>query len=254
MNLQGYCNKIFAILCRLHLTLRRTLRCAVLFLFDKCVPLLYYIAMLEKLKKLKVNIGLKSIILIGVCVVLVVIDLLTKIFEERYDWEFNVIPKFIEVQGGFRNPGCAFSFLANASWGQGFLIAMTFVLLIVLIAVYIFLPERFTILKVALSLIVAGAVGNLIDRIAFRQVRDFIGVNIFGNMTYCNFADFWITFGTALAVLDIMFLNEFSLIPLTKKAKEAQAKKKEESAKKEHSESDTQENLNSDNTDTDGNE
>ena len=38
--------------------------------------------MLEKIKKLKVHIGWKSIILIGVCVVLVLIDLLTKIFEE----------------------------------------------------------------------------------------------------------------------------------------------------------------------------
>lgn len=184
--------------------------------------------MLEKIKKLKVNIGLKSIILIGICIVLILIDLLTKIYEERYNWNFKVIPNFIEVEGGavHRNPGCAFSFLANASWGQGFLIAMTFILLIVLIAVFIFMPERFTLLKVALSMIVAGAIGNLIDRIAYLQVRDFVGVNMFGNMVYCNFADFWITFGTALAILDILFLNEFALFPLTKKAKEAQANKK----------------------------
>ena len=208
--------------------------------------------MLEKLKKLKVNIGLKSIILIGVCVVLVIIDLLTKIFEERNNWNFKVIPNFIEVEGGamHRNPGCAFSFLAEASWGQGFLIAMTFILLVVLVALYIFLPERFTILKVALSMIVAGAIGNLIDRIAYRQVRDFVGVNMFGNMVFCNFADFWITFGTALAILDIMFLNEFALIPLTKKAQEAQAKKNEAKSDEEHKAED----INSNDTDADGNE
>lgn len=186
--------------------------------------------MLEKLKKLRVNIGWKSLVLIGVCIILILIDLLTKIFEERYSesWTFKVIPKFIEFEAGHRNPGCAFSFLANASWGQGFLIGMTFVLLALLIAVYVFLPERFIILKVALSMIVAGAIGNLIDRIAYREVRDFVGVNMFGNMVYCNFADFWITFGTALAILDIMFLNEWALIPLTKKAKEAQKKQKGE--------------------------
>ena len=211
--------------------------------------------MLEKLKKLKVNIGLKSIILIGVCVVLVIIDLLTKIFEERNNWNFKVIPNFIEVEGGavHRNPGCAFSFLAEASWGQGFLIAMTFILLIVLVALYIFLPERFLILKVALSMIVAGAVGNLIDRIAYLQVRDFVGVNMFGNMVFCNFADFWITFGTALAILDIMFLNEFALVPLTKKAKEAQAKREEEKTKTDNTVA-TPEDMKSDKTDTDGNE
>lgn len=191
--------------------------------------------MLEKIKKLRVHIGLKSIILAGVCIVLILVDLLTKIFEERYNWNFIVIPNFIEVEGGsvHRNPGCAFSFLANASWGQGFLIAMTFILLAVLIAVYIFLPERFTLIKVALSMIIAGAIGNLIDRLAYRQVRDFVGVNMFGNMVFCNFADFWITFGTALAILDIMFINEFALFPLTKKAKATQAKHKENEENKE---------------------
>lgn len=184
--------------------------------------------MLEKIKKLKVHIGLKSIILIGVCIILILVDLVTKIYEERYNWNFKVIPGFIEVEGGaiHRNPGCAFSFLANADWGQPFLISMTFILLIVLTAIYIFLPERFTILKVSLSLIVAGAVGNLIDRIAYLQVRDFVGVRMFGNMVFCNFADFWITFGTALAVIDFLFLDEFALVPLTKKAKEAQKAKK----------------------------
>ncbi len=209
--------------------------CAALNLFDKKFKLLYHIGMLEKIKKLRVHIGLKSIILAGVCIVLILIDLLTKIFEERYNWNFIVIPNFIEVEGGsvHRNPGCAFSFLANASWGQGFLIAMTFILLAVLIAVYIFLPERFTLIKVALSMIIAGAIGNLIDRLAYRQVRDFVGVNMFGNMVFCNFADFWITFGTALAILDIMFINEFALFPLTKKAKAAQAKHKENEENKE---------------------
>ena len=186
--------------------------------------------MLEKLKKLKVHIGWKSLLLIGVCVALVLVDLLTKIFEEKDGWNFTVIPNFIEVASGSRNPGCAFSFLANAEWGQSFLIAMTFILLAVLVVFYIFLPERFILLKVAVSMIVAGAVGNLIDRIAFREVRDFVGINMFGNMLSCDFADFWIVIGTVIAVIDILFINEWALIPLTKSAKAAQAKQKEQSA------------------------
>ena len=59
--------------------------CAALNLFDKKFKLLYHIGMLEKIKKLRVHIGLKSIILAGVCIVLILIDLLTKIFEERYN-------------------------------------------------------------------------------------------------------------------------------------------------------------------------
>lgn len=191
--------------------------------------------MLEKLKKLKVNIGWKSLVLIGVCVALILVDLLTKIFEEKDKWNFTVIPNFIEVASGSRNPGCAFSFLANAEWGQSFLIAMTFILLAALIVLFIFLPERFTLLKVALSLIIAGAIGNLIDRIAFREVRDFVGINMFGSMVSCNFADFWIVFGTVIAVIDILFINEWSLIPLTKSAKAAQAKKKEQPSEENNS-------------------
>ena len=184
--------------------------------------------MLEKLKKLKLNIGWKSLILIGVCIVLVLIDLLTKIFEERDNWNFTVIPKFIEVASGSRNPGCAFSFLAEAAWGQTFLIVVTFIMLAVLIAVFTVLPERFILLKVAISMITAGAVGNLIDRIAYREVRDFIGINMFGSMVSCNFADFWIVFGTIVAIIDILFINEWALIPLTKQEKAAQAKKSEQ--------------------------
>lgn len=192
--------------------------------------------MIEKLKKLKMNIGWKSLVLIGVCVVLVLIDLLTKIFEEKYNWNFTVIPNFIEVESGSRNPGCAFSFLADSSWGQPFLIAMTFILLAVIISVFIVLPERFTFLKVAICLITAGAIGNLVDRIAYREVRDFVGINMFGRMVSCNFADFWIVFGTVIAVVDMLFINEWAVFPLTKKAKAAQ-KAREQAEKTEKEES-----------------
>lgn len=189
------------------------------------------------MKKLKVNIGKKSLILIAVVVVLVAVDLLTKYFEEKYFWNFKVIPHFIEVMGKVRNPGCAFSFLDdNPEIGQPLLITMTFVLLAVLVFGFTVLPERFTLLKVAVALVISGAVGNLADRLMFREVRDFVGLNMFGTgMVYCNFADFFIVIGTAIALLDLIFLNEWALIPLTKKAKAAQAehKQKAEQADKE---------------------
>ena len=198
--------------------------------------------MLEKIKKLKVNIGWKSLILIGVGAALVLVDLLTKIFEEKDGWNFTVISNFIEVESGSRNPGCAFSFLANAPWGQTFLIVITFIMLAVLISIFLFLPERFLILKTSVSMIAAGAIGNLVDRIAFQEVRDFVGLNMFGNMVSCNFADFWIVLGAILAIVDILFLNEWAVFPLTKRAKEAQAKHKE-SEKDRHNEQENQVNT-----------
>lgn len=185
--------------------------------------------MLEKIKsKIKFNIGWKSLILIGVCVALVLVDLLTKIFEERDNWNFIVIPKLIEVESGSRNPGCAFSFLADAAWGQIFLIVMTFILLAVLIFTFVVLPEKHLLLKISLTLIISGALGNLIDRIAYREVRDFVNVNIFGSMAACNFADFWIVFGTVIAIVALLFVDVWAVFPLTKAAKAEQAKRKEE--------------------------
>lgn len=185
--------------------------------------------MLEKIKsKIKFNIGWKSLILIGVCVALVLVDLLTKIFEERDNWNFIVIPKLIEVESGSRNPGCAFSFLADAAWGQIFLIVMTFILLAVLIFTFVVLPEKHLLLKISLTLIISGALGNLIDRIAYREVRDFVNVNIFGSMSACNFADFWIVFGTVIAIIALLFVDIWAVFPLTKAAKAEQAKRRDE--------------------------
>ncbi len=94
------------------------------------------------------------------------------------------------------------------------------------------MPNRFVVLKVAVSLIISGAIGNLVDRLAFRFVRDWFGLNMFGNIAYCNFADFWIVIGAIIAVIDLLFLNEWAVFPLTQKAKAAQQAKKEEEAAK----------------------
>jgi len=178
------------------------------------------------LKYLKINYGKLSLILTLIGVVLLASDLITKHLEEAYNWNFwhdvDALNWLIFVESGHRNPGAAFSFLANAEWGQAFLITLTVIMLIVLIAVFIFMPERFALLKVALVLIISGALGNLVDRIAFGEVRDFVWINIFGSFACCNFADFWIVIGAIIAGIDVLFLNEFSLIPLTKKAQEAQ--------------------------------
>jgi signal peptidase II len=164
---------------------------------------------------------------------LIAVDLILKaVVENAYqsgnDWNFVVIPNLIEVRGLSYNTGAAFSFLANKEWGQIFLIVFTFIMLAALIFLYLILPEKYVLLKLALSLIVAGAIGNLVDRIAFRQVRDFVWVNIFGFPANCNFADFWIVFGTILAAIDILFIADFSVFPLRKSVREEQKKAKEE--------------------------
>lgn len=186
-------------------------------------------------KKLKPQFGKLSIILLVVIAVLIAADLLTKHFEEAYPSAFTmtIIPGVIELKSNIRNPGCAFSFLdENPQIGQPVLITVTSLLLIVLIFAFIFVPNRFTLLKVAISIVIAGAIGNLVDRIAFFYVRDWFGLWMFGNLAYCNFADFWIVIGAVLAAVDMLFLNEVSVFPLTKKAKAFQAARKDEEERK----------------------
>lgn len=170
--------------------------------------------------KLKINFGKAGAVLIAVFAALVALDLILKHCEEAYKWEFNVIPKFIEVTYGSHNTGAAFSFLANTAWGRVFFIVLTFIMLGAMTFAFLIIPKRFVVLKTALVMVAAGAFGNLIDRLAFGYVRDFVWMNIFGGWACCNFADFYIVLGVILAVIDILFFNEWAVFPLTKGAKE----------------------------------
>lgn len=185
--------------------------------------------------KLKIHFGKVSAILIAVFVVLLTVDLVLKYCEEAYGWNFQVIPKLIYVEHGSRNTGAAFSFLSDTEWGRIFFIVLTFIMLVLMIAAFLLLPERFVGLKVALVMVAAGALGNLVDRLWLHSVRDFVWVNIFGNWACCNFADFWIVFGVIYAVIDILFINEWAVFPLTKTAKAA-AKAREIAEKRESGE------------------
>lgn len=184
--------------------------------------------------KLKPHIGIKSIILIVVCGMLIAADLLTKHYEELFSWNFIIIPGFIEIKGGAgqRNPGCAFGFLNdNPQIGQPILITLTCFMLVLLIAMFIFMPEKHLMLKTAITFLIGGALGNLVDRLMLHAVRDFIGLNMLfdpNGLVYCNLADFFVVIGAIVAVVALAFVDEWAIFPLTKKAKAAQAQRKAE--------------------------
>ncbi len=185
------------------------------------------------MEKLKPHVKYKSWILVGVFALLIFLDLLFKYLEERFAWSCVIIKGWVEIKGGITNPGCAFSFLdENPQIGQPILITVTIVLLAVLVFLFIVMKEKYMITKTSIAIIAAGAVGNLVDRLMLGCVRDWFGLNIFG-LVYCNFADFFIVIGAVLVVIDILFLEEWSVWPLPKKAKEgAKLREEEEQAKK----------------------
>jgi signal peptidase II len=102
------------------------------------------------------------------------------------------------------NTGAAFSFLADASgWQRGFFITLGTVVSLALIVWMWRMPRGEKLLPLALSLIVGGAIGNVIDRIAHGYVIDFIHAH-WGAAYFpaFNIADSAITIGAVLLILD----------------------------------------------------
>ena len=107
------------------------------------------------------------------------------------------------------NTGAAFSFLAGeAGWQRFFFIGIALaasVLIVYLLRKHA--AERWFCL--ALSLILGGALGNLIDRVRFGYVIDFLDFYYAGwHFPAFNVADSAITVGAALLILDSLRKKE----------------------------------------------
>ena len=102
------------------------------------------------------------------------------------------------------NSGAAFSFLGDASgWQRWFFIALATLVAIVLTVWLYRLQKDQLRMGLALSLVLGGAVGNLIDRVLYGYVIDFIDVYYAGwHWPTFNVADSAITLGAALLLLD----------------------------------------------------
>ncbi len=110
----------------------------------------------------------------------------------------SVIKGFIDLTL-VSNKGAAFGLLqGNISLFQILALA-----LIVFIILYIFIYKpASTLIRIALGLIVAGSIGNFIDRAYFKQVTDFIDLQIW---PVFNVADSTIVTGTALLFIKSLF-------------------------------------------------
>lgn len=99
------------------------------------------------------------------------------------------------------NPGAAFSFLASASgWQRELFIALALAAVVWIVYLLRKYPRQ-TLFCCELSLILGGAVGNVIDRVAHGAVIDFLDFHLAGyHWPAFNLADSAITCGAALLV------------------------------------------------------
>lgn len=101
------------------------------------------------------------------------------------------------------NPGAAFSFLSSASGWQRELFIVIGVAASVLIAYLLRRHAGDAMFCFALSLILGGAIGNVIDRLWLGAVVDFLDVHVAGyHWPAFNIADSAITCGAALLIWD----------------------------------------------------
>ncbi|MGI9322116.1 MAG: signal peptidase II [Pseudomonadales bacterium] len=104
------------------------------------------------------------------------------------------------------NTGAAFSFLATAGgWQRWFLVAVSCGVSGVIIVWLHRLGQEQRLLAASLTLILGGAIGNLIDRLLQGYVVDFILLH-YGSFHFpaFNIADTAITLGAALYILDML--------------------------------------------------
>ena len=148
--------------------------------------------------------------LAGIAGLVVVLDQITKaiiVLKLPLYSSIIVIPGFFNITH-IRNRGAAFGFLANQS---STLLGIFFILISVLALFFVFYiyintPKTHPLPSTALALIFGGALGNLIDRIRFGEVVDFLDCYI-GTLHWpaFNVADSTISVGIVIFVILVIF-------------------------------------------------
>ena len=196
---------------------------------------------------------------------LIVVDLLTKAIADAYfsqpdaPQKIEVIPGWINLCITY-NRGISYGMGSDApTWAKIGVIAGTGVLMAIFAVFFFKMDSRRLWMKMALVCVVAGGVGNLIDRVYYRVwdpntmygVRDMVDLSRFG-FAVCNFADFFICGGAVALVFGLLFFDKDAIFPMGKYkelAKEAQALEEE----KQQAKKAAQEKLENDINDTDEN-
>ena len=153
-------------------------------------------------------------IALSVFVLLLGLDQFTKLLfkgmHENDGWNKTpVIEGFFSLKY-VTNPGAAWGIFGDKSWGQLFFKILTSVALVGFIIAYVFVCKKgYKLLNFALILIIAGTIGNFIDRLAYDYVVDFISL-VFGdyNFPVFNLADAYMTIGVIMAVVHFLFIDD----------------------------------------------
>jgi signal peptidase II len=142
---------------------------------------------------------------LGIAFIVILLDQLSKITIAKlfHVGEDKPITGFFNLTLAY-NPGAAFSFLSNQGGWQRYLFTGIAIAAVVFI---IYLLRRHAGQRLfcwALALIMGGAIGNVIDRLLYGHVIDFLDFHLtgWGHFPAFNLADSAITLGAILFIFD----------------------------------------------------
>ncbi len=119
-------------------------------------------------------------------------------------------PRVIEVTPFFNlvmgwNRGISFGFFNNDSPLNSWVLPLVTLIIVCFLAVWL-VRARDVLICTSLGLIIGGALGNLIDRLRYGAVADFLDIHAFGyHWPAFNVADAAITVGAGVLVWDSLF-------------------------------------------------
>lgn len=168
------------------------------------------------MKKKKILAGIFDLILLSL---LIGLDQLTKMIAVsrlKNQSPFVLIQDVLQFRY-LENRGAAFGMLQNQKW---FFLVIGIVFLIIITVALIRIPvnRKYCILRVCLIFIAAGAVGNMIDRVLYEYVIDFIYFEYI-NFPIFNVADCYVSVSTVLLIILILFYYKEDDLNLKKAGK-----------------------------------
>lgn len=131
-----------------------------------------------------------------------ILDQITKylVYSNMYLGESIPENAFIKITYA-RNTGTAFSMFTS----YGNLLLYLSIMVVVFFTIYfIFIEKPKLLMRIFISLVVAGALGNIIDRLRFGYVNDLIDV---GFWPIFNIADSSISIAITIYILDVLFFS-----------------------------------------------
>jgi len=144
-----------------------------------------------------------NIKLLGWSIVLIMLDQISKLIVKHFMQEkesISIIGNLLKITY-IKNPGMAFGIQIGGK--LFYTIFASIASVIILVYLFRLKPENFW-ARFGLATILGGAIGNLVDRIIYSKVVDFIDIRIIRWPVF-NFADTAVTIGMVILIAVVIF-------------------------------------------------